>query len=412
MYRTKIDFFLGLVVWGIFRFIPKRKSSEKGPVLFVPCDCFSVWGSRGDEAMIFASVEELKRKYGFSDFRFFTTNVNMVSQIQLMGFRAILINQNRFFLLSLLLKIKEINPSYVLILGADCMDGYYSPSFSAILMLVADFCACRNINYSITGFSFNENPSSILSFFYKICSNKVVFNLRDRFSLNRFKKFTGKQANLVADVAFLLKPNIDFCDFNAIKSWIEIERTRGRTVVGFNFHPMMTKNMSKDLLEETCNLISKQLFLLLQDCNISLLFIPHDNRGGSCSDIVALKTISKYLFKANLDSHVFVLERVYAADEIKGIVSMCNFLISSRMHLAIAALGSGVPVLCGKYQGKFEGLFDLFELSDRYLLTLGDFTSQKLYDVCREMLKDYSNLSKQIKKKLYDIEKMARQNIC
>jgi polysaccharide pyruvyl transferase WcaK-like protein len=35
------------------------------------------------------------------------------------------------------------------------------------------------------------------------------------------------------------------------------------------------------------------------------------------------------------------------------------------MHLAIAALGMGVPVGCMVYQGKFKGLFEgLFELMD------------------------------------------------
>jgi len=52
------------------------------------------------------------------------------------------------------------------------------------------------------------------------------------------------------------------------------------------------------------------------------------------------------------------------------------------MHLAIAALGSGTPVLSITYQDKFEGLYQHFELSVEHTLQaeecLGDGFCAKL----------------------------------
>ena len=47
------------------------------------------------------------------------------------------------------------------------------------------------------------------------------------------------------------------------------------------------------------------------------------------------------------------------------------------MHFAIAALGSGVPVLVADYQDKFAGLFAHFKLPDEYILSPDEFYGQE-----------------------------------
>jgi polysaccharide pyruvyl transferase WcaK-like protein len=47
---------------------------------------------------------------------------------------------------------------------------------------------------------------------------------------------------------------------------------------------------------------------------------------------------------------------------MKYVAGEMDAVLTGRMHLAIAALGCGVPVACITYQGKFEGLFEHFDL--------------------------------------------------
>jgi polysaccharide pyruvyl transferase WcaK-like protein len=48
--------------------------------------------------------------------------------------------------------------------------------------------------------------------------------------------------------------------------------------------------------------------------------------------------------------------------EIKALSGQVDLVLTGRMHLAIAALGMGTPAFCTVYQGKFEGLMQMFEL--------------------------------------------------
>ena len=53
----------------------------------------------------------------------------------------------------------------------------------------------------------------------------------------------------------------------------------------------------------------------------------------------------------------FLQRRARRFGESKAVVGACDGLVAGRMHISIAALSQGVPVLGLAYQGKFEGLW-------------------------------------------------------
>jgi polysaccharide pyruvyl transferase WcaK-like protein len=55
--------------------------------------------------------------------------------------------------------------------------------------------------------------------------------------------------------------------------------------------------------------------------------------------------------------------------QLKAIAGLADGVLTGRMHLAIASLGMGVPVVALTYQGKFEGLFRHFDLPSWLLLS-------------------------------------------
>jgi colanic acid/amylovoran biosynthesis protein len=97
--------------------------------------------------------------------------------------------------------------------------------------------------------------------------------------------------------------------------------------------------------------------------NSRFIFIPHDYRPNGIGEGPILEYLYSMLPKA-IQGQTYLLSEMYSASEIKWISGELDFVVSSRMHLAIAAIGQGTPVFCLEYQGKFRGLFDLLGMPD------------------------------------------------
>jgi polysaccharide pyruvyl transferase WcaK-like protein len=100
--------------------------------------------------------------------------------------------------------------------------------------------------------------------------------------------------------------------------------------------------------------------IIQQVPNLSFLLTPHDIRGR-VSDVMLAEAIYAAV-DDSLQNHCLIIPTPCKPAEIKAMVAGLDFVLSGKMHLAIACLGQGVPVVCVAYQDKFEGLFQHFEL--------------------------------------------------
>lgn len=244
------------------------------------------------------------------------------------------------------------------VLGADILDGHYSYIDAVKRIRMAKYASDRGLDARIIGFSLNARPHpSVVDEFNRL-EGRVPLYLRDPISLSRAKQFIKGDLRLSADVAFLL-PNRPSTYTSKVAEFAESERLKGRKVIGLNMHELFAKSSGQEVVRKL-NRAFANIIENSPDC--SFVLIPHDFRSF-IDDRVPLREIYSYL-PESVRANVFLVDTPIRASEIKQICSSLDGVFTGRMHLAIAALGMGVPIFGIVYQGKFEGLLEHFELDE------------------------------------------------
>jgi polysaccharide pyruvyl transferase WcaK-like protein len=306
-------------------------------------------------------------------------------------------------------KLLEQHPAHkFIVVGADVMDGYYSPHFSASTIIMADLAARAGVDSSILGFSFNASAHKKLKPFFDELHSDVKVNLRDAFSLRRFRKFTTCDGQIVADSAFLLKPSSAPADASA---WIRSRKENGDTVVGINIHPMLFRHTTADQLNMIIGRFSAALCKATIEMKVSFFLLPHDYRDSSGDgDGIVLRPVLQKI-EQEFPDRIFYLEGQHRAADLKATAGLLDGIITARMHLAIAALGMGVPIMCFTYQDKFEGLFDHFELDADMLIDPRVFIEGTRFDEeIKSFIKNIPLLREKIRERLPEVTRLAELN--
>jgi len=84
-------------------------------------------------------------------------------------------------------------------------------------------------------------------------------------------------------------------------------------------------------------------------------------------------------------------------------------VITGRMHLAIAALGMGTPVICLTYQDKFDGLMEYFG-SEHYLISPRSFDPRIFQKLCIDLMSDIDEISSRVRMNLPRVMELAQSN--
>lgn len=411
-----------LVFWRTYR-LWKRKAKQaqasayKTPnapcLVIVPCDPWSVGGSRGDEAMITGVVQHfLHLNPGIIIYMVCADEKGEAYIKGLSSFRITpIVSWNGAYNLGRVYdSIMEVRPTDVVILGADCMDGFYSPLLSLSLLALHDLCTkTPEVRSRLLGFSFNEHPSWLMVWAFKSLGKDVRIRLRDSVSLSRYKKRVNDRALLVADAAFMLCPKDDFSLYGTLRSWVERCKEGGKMVIGFNFHPMLRQYCdAEDIKADARRLAVNVEKMLLRHNDVCFVFIPHDVRLG-LTDNLMLSTMYKCL-KA-YGGRIFYSPEVPRASQLKALCGLLDGLISSRMHLAIAAFGMMTPVMAATYQGKFEGLFRHFGMDGTFLLSPDAFLSDAMPATFDTFIAALPALREQISAKLPYVCELSNKNL-
>lgn len=383
-------------------------------LVIVPCDPWSVGGSRGDEAMIMGVIDRYRRLNPDIPIHIVCADegVHYIQQLNIKDITPISCWNGAYSIENIYQSIISTNPSDVVILGADCMDGYYSPILSLQLLSIHDLCnKTSHLHSRLLGFSFNAHPSWLMIRAFKSLSSDTKLQIRDPLSYERFQKKVNRSAKLVADAAFMLHPRPNFPLYKTIKKWTDDQRTLGRTIIGLNFHPMLRTYDDPEDIKGDAMLLAKNVEAILQKHhNVSFILMPHDDRKG-ITDNLMLSNIYNYLQKSGqITNQVFYSAEVPRAAQLKALCGLIDGLISSRMHLAIAALGMKVPVMAATYQDKFEGLFQHFGLDDSYLLDAKQFLSNKMIVTFENFLKELPILKQHISERLTKVQTLSNAN--
>ena len=384
-------------------------------LVIVPCDPWSVGGSRGDEAMIMGVINSYRQHHPQMPIRIVCADEGeqYIQNMPIAGITPISSWNGGYSTETVYWSIIKANPSDVVILGADCMDGFYSPTLSLELLSIHDLCSkTHHLHSYLLGFSFNTSPSWLMVRAFKSLSSDTKIRLRDAVSLSRYHKIVNHPATLVADAAFMLEPDAFFPLYEEIKSWTDLQRANGQTVIGLNFHPMLRAYSGPDDIKEDAMLLAKKVEkILIEHPEISFVFIPHDDRSR-ITDNLMLSTMYEYLKNMkHKSSRIYYSPEVPRAPQLKALCGLLDGLISSRMHLAIAALGMKVPVMAATYQGKFEGLFQHFGLDETFLLNPKQFLSDDMISTFDSFIEKLPELKHQISEKNTLVYELSNINL-
>lgn len=378
--------FLLLVFWGICRgFITLfPKMSLNSSALIIPADPDSLLGSKGDEAMMIATMTAVKRQNSALGLIVGSTNTKADALAKTMGMSALRIWGGPLMPFKFLRQLLKSKPAVGLVNGADIMDGYYSPVMSLRMIIAADLLSRCGARTAFVGFSMNAHPVPSVKYAFKHLDRRVRVNLRDPLSWERYENLIGGPCNLVADSAFLLEPVAELTGDSAkTADWMRLQRSHGRKVLVLNLHPMLFLDVV-DAGNEVRRLIASVVSVmhdLTPKHSLSWLLLPHDNRSVA-GDMTTLCELQKHLGQA-LEEYTLWVKTPPSAAEIKTLLGHADGAITGRMHLAIAALGQAVPVMTFAYQDKFAGLLQHFNMPSWLVLdaeksTKPDFLSRQV----------------------------------
>lgn len=291
------------------------------------------------------------------------------------------------------------------VLGADILDGHYSCADAVRRIRSANFAYQQGLESRIVGFSLNENPRLEAIKEFRRLGGKVPLYLRDPISYERAVRLIDGDIRLSADAAFLLPPTASPMT-EKVAGFVGESRDKGKTIIGLNMHGLFARSGGERLVHELCHSLSG-LIEARDDC--AFVLIPHDFRSY-VDDRKELRQVVAKL-KSNCTDRVMIVDVPIRAGEIKQICSTLDGVVTGRMHLAIAALGVGVPIFGIVYQGKFEGLLTHFDLDNgcvRDPLVVSNRNGMlHAFDSWRKSLDSYRSV---IKKKWSSVRRLSLSN--
>lgn len=322
--------------------------------------------SKGDEAMMGVVLGHLRQTYPDCEIHALTLSDEADLRARDLGCIPLRM-YGKEGLGRLYREYRRIRPDYCFAVGADVMDGSYSQLYSLRVIALTDLAARLGAQVSIFGFSFSKAPHPGLSDAFAQMKEGVQLNLRDPVSYERFRRFTRAPARQVADLAFQLRSDTESSAYREERDWIASERAAGRRVIGLNIHPSIMPLGERDRkLPQIVELAADILGRLTAERDVSVLLIVHDHS----EDVTCARVLGPLdrRFRERGATHTRLLEREASAAELRAAVGDLDGVVSARMHLAIAALGQGIPVMGINYKDKMEGLFALFSLDETVLL--------------------------------------------
>lgn len=394
----------------VIRKIKSRQNQDLSVLLLPPAN----FGSLGDEAMINGIIEHFTQK-GFkrigiislplsSNWEQFKPNLENIEICHYslyhpwrkwLDFVNIASGYDRFYCL-----------------GADVMDGKYNQEASLHRLKYVSLAAQTGAKATVLGFSFNEKTiPRIIPAFEKLPAN-VKLKARDPVSHHRLVNHLERPVELVADLAFLMSPTNKIDTLSDVLQWVKQQKAEDKIVIGFNANALVISQLNDRAIDNFVQIYLNTLReIKAKYVNASFVLIPHDfrERDLSYSDVALAKAIYQAL-PENLKSSCLELPSPFSAAEIKSLAQNLDLVLSSRMHLAIACLGQGTPVACISYQGKFEGLFQHFELEGMLISPEQAFQDGTLGNFIFPLIEERKNLSQHIQSQLPKVKELALGN--
>lgn len=229
------------------------------------------------------------------------------------------------------------------VVGADIMDGVYSPIASERRFRLAEAGSKLGLQARILGFSWNKAPHPRTLEAMRSASKSVQLLARDPGSSERLRRDGATNVSDVADLAFLVPPE-ELSD-TGLRDWMGERASSGRRVVILNANYLLESHFDQVAVYSRFvadGIASGHSFVLL----------PHDSRTTN-SDTDLLRRIAEIVDNED----VYLVNDILTPGEVISAAGLASFAVTGRMHLAILCANAGTPSIAMSYQGKIEGLY-------------------------------------------------------
>lgn len=226
--------------------------------------------------------------------------------------------------------------------------------------------------------------------------------IREERSFLDLKEIGVKNVKRVADPAFLLP----------VKETVlpSIMSEGNNLKIGFNISPLL-KNYFKDSGDDFFRRESiKFLDELVEKLGATVILIPHVNQpnGTLTNDY---EYMSDILDAMKHKEKAVIVTTDHNAEQLKYILSKCNFFIGARTHATIGALSTLVPTLSIGYSRKSVGINEDLFGSTKYVLDMKDYSCDRLMQKFLELKNDSHLIKVKLSSRLPEVKEMAWANM-
>jgi len=208
------------------------------------------------------------------------------------------------------------------------------------------------------------------------------------------------------DMAFYMKPND-----NVNASVLKDLKKQGKTIIGLNISGLLYnggytgKNMF-DFKVDYKELIDHIVKYFMEEKDTVVILVPHVivKEMPVEDDLQTSENIYRNL-KQDYSSRVHIVNDNLREDELKKIISFCDFFIGGRMHACIGAISTSVPTIPIAYSRKFAGIWNDFGLG----FCVADPRAQDIEEIINIINNNYNNRLK-IKEMLLEKNKYVKNN--
>lgn len=319
----------------------------------------AAWGSLGDLAMMNGTLSALRKlAFGRVDVTLDPpTNDEVAPFDHFIGGPRWFYNGDQLTRSNLLRRLDDY--SHVFLIGADCLDGSYSPkSIIRRIDLVAEAIR-RGCHGRILGSSFKEEADAQCLEALRAFPIGSEILARDPISHSRMERAIGRPIGQVADVAFLCPADPHNAIALPVLEWIAHQRRDGRRIVALNINALLGRTIEHFAISH------RAIVERLIDANVAIVLAPNDARRDQNDEYFLHLATDELLAEASLAFRSLPASNASATKAVLGAVDM---LVTSRMHAAILAAGAGRPAMSFAYQAKFEGFYDLLGLDRSSLI--------------------------------------------
>lgn len=251
-------------------------------------------------------------------------------------------------------------PDYALSIGGD----NYCYSAPTYIYIINRLLRKRGVRTILWGCSVEPNLLSTEMLMDLMGYSKII--ARESFTQQLLISAGLPHVELIPDPAFLLEA-----------SYLPLPHSfiNGNTV-GINISPMIISKETYNGI--TINNYVSLVRYILDNTNMSIAFIPHvvwadnDDREAIAEILKAIENVGY-----NNLSRICVIGD-HTAEELKGYISRCRFMVVARTHASIAAYSSMIPTLVVGYSVKAKGIaYDIFGSYENFVLPVQSLKTEQ-----------------------------------